>query len=264
MTKIKMYVVNYTGKKKGSGSKANQEKYSIFASAAYKTDKKKYLDKYNMKSWEVDKSLSKPFATVFVNKNTGEVVIGGRGTSSWDPFDKSGDFWANVSILTGSKLFSSREKQYEKLYQKTRKKYPTNDLSLVGHSQSGYYSSEIAKKHKEKAYVFNSASPPRKKSIMDTFFKDNYTEHYTTNNISKGNIDLVSILSTTKDKTSVDVKTKSDGSKDSHSIKNFLPDKKSYKGEGKKDNSKKYCRKCKRYISKIHYARHIKSKTHLG
>mgnify|MGYP003648222863 CR=1 FL=1 len=251
--KLKVYTVNYSKKKRGRGSKKNQEKYSIFAAAAYAKDKRGYLDKYNMKSWKVDKDLSKSWGTVFVNDKTGEVVLGGRGTTSWNPFSKTGDFWANFSIATG--FPSSRMKKYDKLNNQINKKYGKNPV-YTGHSQAGFMAARLAKKNNGTAYVYNSASPP-KTDPLDLLMK-NHIESYTTNKISKGKVDVVSLIPKYKDRTSVDTKVK-----DTHSIANFLPDASTYVGEGRgKNKGKIRCKKCKKWYAKSYYQTHLKTKSH--
>lgn len=251
---MKVYIVNYTKKKKGRGSKKNQEKYAIFAAAAYEGDKRAYLDKYKMKSWKVDKDLSKPWATVFVNDKTGEVVLGGRGTTSWNPISKTGDFWANVSIATG--LPSTRMAKYDKLNKDIKKKYNQTPV-YTGHSQAGFMAARLAKKNSGTAYVYNSANPP-KTDPLDLLMKKAHVESYTTNSIKKGIFDIVSFIPKYKDRTTVKKKVK-----DTHSIDNFLPDAETFEGEGRGKNKNKIkCKKCKKYYAKSYYKTHLKTLSH--
>ena len=251
----KIFYINFKGKR-GWGKK-EQEKYAVFSSAVYPDlndgDPDKFLKNYGYGDYKYDKKLSNKNTAVFHNSKTGETIMSFRGTDWTD----IGDIFQNLGIVTGSSLFQSRRRSNEKLFDKVADKYGKDSITLTGHSAGGWQSTEVAVRKKVPAVVYNSANAGGQLEWLKAMKAKGLITHYSTNNPKKGVFDIVSLLNPhTTEK--VDKKE----GQDSHAIQNFLPEEeiKPQEGEGKK--KKKYCRKCKVYINKSHWNRHIKSKKH--
>lgn len=152
--------------------------------------------------------------------------------------------------MTNSSVFKQRERANLKLYDQVVKTYPGYSIVLTGHSAGGGQAISIAGKRKSKAVVYNAASSPIKKpkDALEAAGAD--VQHYSTTNIKKGVIDLVSLANPHPTET-VAKKPK----RGAHDMENFT------KGEGKKA-AKVQCKKCDRLITRGHFARHLASKAH--
>jgi len=108
------------------GAGLSAAKIQHMSSASYKKNKDiKGIGKYRL-----DKSLSTSEAKVFVNTDTGKVVVSNRGTT---PTLK--DWTNNLSLLVGQYKNTQRYKNARDIQQKVIDKYPNYKVLNIGHSQ---------------------------------------------------------------------------------------------------------------------------------
>ena len=101
----------------------------------------------------------------------------------------------NFSISIGKNEDVIRVLQIEKVMNHLISLYGKNNIILTGHSLGAYVASKISGDLGLKAVIFNNAS-----SWADTKTdKNSNITHYTTNDIFKGYIDLLSISSAMRD-----------------------------------------------------------------
>jgi DNA-directed RNA polymerase subunit F len=108
------------------GGGLNAKKVQHFASSSYKKNK----DIKGIGNYRLDNSLSTREAKVFVNKDTGKVVVANRGTT---PTLK--DWTNNLSLLLGQYKNTARYKNARNIQVKVLEKYPEFQVLNVGHSQ---------------------------------------------------------------------------------------------------------------------------------
>ena len=133
-TKLSNIIYNYWWKvkeetdgpiKKGSG--LNAKKIQHMSSSSYKKNK----DIQNIGKYRLDKSLSTSEAKIFVNTDTGKVVVANRGTSK-----TLSDWTNNLSLLLGQYKNTQRYKNAREIQVKVLEKYPNYKVLNIGHSQS--------------------------------------------------------------------------------------------------------------------------------
>ena len=108
------------------GNGLSAKKIQHMSSASYKTNK----EVKNIGRYKLDKSLSTSEAKVFVNTDTGKVVVANRGTK---PTLK--DWTNNLSLLVGQYKNTQRYKNARDIQQKVIDKYPNYKVLNIGHSQ---------------------------------------------------------------------------------------------------------------------------------
>lgn len=108
------------------GAGLNAKKIQHFTSSSYLKNK----DVKNIGKYKLDKSLSTAEAKVFVNKETGKVVVANRGSK---PTLK--DWTNNLSLLLGQYKNTQRYKNARDIQVKVLDKYPDYKVLNVGHSQ---------------------------------------------------------------------------------------------------------------------------------
>jgi hypothetical protein len=106
-----------------------------FVDAGYKTKS----EAENVDGYTLDKELSTKRDKVYANKE-GKTVITIAGT------DKAKDWSNNLLIPLGLHKYSNRYKNSEKTLKNTNKKYGKNNVSVVGHSQSGHIVNDLTNK----------------------------------------------------------------------------------------------------------------------
>lgn len=107
-----------------------------FVKAGYKKKK----DANSVGDYKLDKSLSSKKNKVYVNPKTKEVVVSNAGTSS------ASDWANNPSIAFGTYKKTDRYKDAEAVQRKAIAKYGIDNITNVGHSQSGETQRILAKK----------------------------------------------------------------------------------------------------------------------
>lgn len=94
--------------------------------------------------WQLDTELSRPYAKVYTQGNRATIThMGTKGLSDW-----GNNLIYGLSGETGYKQ-TQRFKQAQDLQNKTEKKYGSQNVSTLGHSQSGLISQLVGKNSKE-------------------------------------------------------------------------------------------------------------------
>jgi len=139
------------------GGKLTAKETNQFVSASYAKKK----DAQKVGDYKLDKELSTKKNKVYVNPKTKKVVVANAGTSS------SSDWLNNVGLVTGTSKSTQRYKDVEKTQKKAIKKYGKENITNVGHSQSGSHVNEMAKKGLVKdAVVVNPALTKADKHVQ--------------------------------------------------------------------------------------------------
>jgi hypothetical protein len=116
---------------------------------------------YNNKQSEVgdyvlDPTLSSKTSKVYLNPNTGQVVVAHRGTSGFSD-------WLNNAVYAygGEHLYKQtpRYKEAEKVQHNAYEKYGKENISTIGHSQGGLQAELLGEKSKE-IITLNKATRP--------------------------------------------------------------------------------------------------------
>lgn len=194
--------------------KKTAQRYAIFAEASYYAnpeDKRKILDKFGKQAWDVVPMTTND-ATTFKNRDTGEVVVGIRGTD----VKNIEDLFTDLALVGGVSRFTPRASQITKIVQYAINTYGKDKVSVSGHSLGGELARQMANKFGIKGYIYNRAS-----SLLDVFNKKNPDIKDFSTNIGKTR-DVVSMLGTTQKKHSQAEFEKLSG-KDAHTLQNFLP-----------------------------------------
>jgi hypothetical protein len=120
------------------GGKIKVKDIRSFLNESYEKKPKEQID-----DWVLDKEISNERAKVYHNSKTGQTTITHTGT------DKATD-WGNNLVygLFGKKgyKYTKRYKQAEEAQKKALKKYGADNLSTLGHSQSGLITEILAQK----------------------------------------------------------------------------------------------------------------------
>ena len=216
-----------------------QEFYAKMASVAYGNTPEGRADKmtqFNLNNdWIQDNDLSNPDISILVNSKTKEVVSSVTGTRITSKKHRFRDLRSDLGIVFGVDKLGSRNSEVKDVVQQARQKYSGYDHTLTGHSLGGKVASNLSKTLDIPAVVFNKGSSPLgavTNKIMSWFNDDKKKGnviHYTTNDLSKGNVDLISLSAALLDP---DKKKIVDQKYDAHDLKNFT-------GEGKKRKKKR-------------------------
>lgn len=205
-----------------------QEFYAKMSSVAYgntpegRADK---MNKYNFnQDWILDNELSNPDISVLVNNKTKEVVHGITGTRIDNQTHRFRDLSSDLGIVLGIDKLGNRTAEVGDVVKKAKQKYNNYDHTLTGHSLGGKVASNLSQELDMPAVVFNKGSSPIgyvTDKLSNMFNEDsNKGEviHYTTNDISKGNVDMLSLSSALLDDDTTKIVKQKYGA---HSLKNF-------------------------------------------
>ena len=133
------------------GGKISTKDFNLMLKETYKKpqDRDKHIGDYY-----IDESLSTPENVVYHNPKTGETKVAYRGTEG-----TLKDWGNNALYAFGLHNTSKRYKRANETQKKVEQKYGTQNLDVLGHSQSGAFSQEIGKNAKN-VVVLNPASHP--------------------------------------------------------------------------------------------------------
>jgi hypothetical protein len=112
----------------GLGGKISAKDLKALHTSSYKKDKDKQVG-----DWELDESISKPTASVYVNKKTKQPIVVHRGTEP-----TLSDWANNLAYVAGHSKKTQRYKDSEKVQKDAEAKY--GDTLTTAHSQGAIYS----------------------------------------------------------------------------------------------------------------------------
>jgi hypothetical protein len=133
------------------GGKISTKDFNLMLKESYK--KPQDRDK-NIGDYYIDESLSTPENVVYHNPKTGETKVAYRGTEG-----TLKDWGNNALYAFGLHNSSKRYKRSNEIQKQVEQKYGTQNLDVLGHSQSGAYAQEIGKNAKN-VIVLNPATHP--------------------------------------------------------------------------------------------------------
>jgi hypothetical protein len=133
------------------GGKISAKDFELMLKETYKSPDKR--DKH-IGDYYIDESLSTPENVVYHNPKTGETKVAYRGTEG-----TLKDWGNNALYAFGMHNTSNRYKRSNEIQKQVEQKYGTDQLDVLGHSQSGAYAQEIGKNAKN-VIVLNPAQHP--------------------------------------------------------------------------------------------------------
>ena len=133
------------------GGKISAKDFELMLQETYKSPNKR--DKH-IGDYYIDESLSTPENVVYHNPKTGETKVAYRGTEG-----TLKDWGNNALYAFGMHNTSNRYKRSNEIQKQVEQKYGTENLDVLGHSQSGAYAQEIGKNAKN-VIVLNPAQHP--------------------------------------------------------------------------------------------------------
>jgi len=132
------------------GGKLSAKEFELMLKESYK----KPNERQNIGDYIIDVSLSTPENILYYNPKTKEVknvYAGTQGTVK--------DWGNNALYAVGMHKYSNRYKRANKIEKEVEKKYGTDNLDILGHSQSGAFIQELGKNAKN-TIVLNPATHP--------------------------------------------------------------------------------------------------------
>ena len=132
------------------GGKLSAKEFELMLKESYK----KPNERQNIGDYIIDTSLSTPENVVYYNPKTKEVknvYAGTQGTLK--------DWGNNALYAVGLHKHSNRYKRANDIEKKVEEKYGTDNLDILGHSQSGAFTQELGKNAKN-VVVLNPATHP--------------------------------------------------------------------------------------------------------
>ena len=228
------WTVQYFGNQKGGTRRdaSQQDFYARMASVAYTEGadaRDKKLQKYKLKGFKVDPSLSNDDIAVIVNPKTKEVVYSITGSRFTSKKHAMRDIRSDVGILLGTDRLGKRTRDVKSVIDTAQDKYSGYDPTIVGHSLGGKVARNISKKTGIDAIVYNYGSSPGT-IVADKIAKmlgrdvKSETIHYTTNKLKKGAIDPVSLYGKLRDDSITKVVDKKPDAGITHSLEHFIKD----------------------------------------
>lgn len=132
------------------GGKLSAKEFELMLKESYK----KPNERQNIGDYIIDPSLSTDENIVYYNPKTKEVKNVYRGTEG-----TLKDWGNNMSYAMGLHKYSGRYKRANEIEKKVEEKYGTDNLDVLGHSQSGAFTQELGKNAKN-VIVLNPATHP--------------------------------------------------------------------------------------------------------
>lgn len=135
-----------------------QQKYALLARAAYFEGDEKQINALFgkvgvLRNFTLDKELSTKKNSVFVDSNTGEVVIAYKGTN---PTNKE-DLYDDLQIVLSREDSTSRFQKANDLYTKVEAKYGKENVRIAGHSLGGAIAMYVGERNDVESHSFNPA-----------------------------------------------------------------------------------------------------------
>ena len=132
------------------GGKLSAKEFELMLKESYK----KPNERQNIGGYIIDPSLSTGENVVYYNPKTKEVKNVYRGTEG-----TLKDWGNNALYAVGMHKYSNRYKRANDIEKKVEEKYGTDNLDVLGHSQSGAFTQELGKNAKN-VVVLNPATHP--------------------------------------------------------------------------------------------------------
>ena len=132
------------------GGKLSAKEFELMLKESYK----KPNERQNIGDYIIDPSLSTGENVVYYNPKTKEVKNVYRGTEG-----TLKDWGNNALYAVGMHKYSNRYKRANEIEKKVEQKYGTENLDVLGHSQSGAFTQELGKNAKN-VVVLNPATHP--------------------------------------------------------------------------------------------------------
>lgn len=132
------------------GGKLSAKEFELMLKESYK----KPNERQNIGDYIIDPSLSTGENVVYYNPKTKEVKNVYRGTEG-----TLKDWGNNALYAVGMHKYSNRYKRANEIEKKVEEKYGTDNLDVLGHSQSGAFTQELGKNAKN-VVVLNPATHP--------------------------------------------------------------------------------------------------------
>ena len=132
------------------GGKLTAKEFELMLKESYK----KPNERQNIGDYIIDPSLSTGENVVYYNPKTKEVKNVYRGTEG-----TLKDWGNNALYAVGMHKYSNRYKRANDIEKKVEEKYGTDNLDVLGHSQSGAFTQELGKNAKN-VVVLNPATHP--------------------------------------------------------------------------------------------------------
>jgi hypothetical protein len=132
------------------GGKLSAKEFELMLKESYK----KPNERQNIGDYIIDPSLSTGENVVYYNPHTKEVKNVYRGTEG-----TLKDWGNNALYSVGLHKYSKRYKRANDIEKKVEEKYGTDNLDILGHSQSGAFVQELGKNAKN-TIVLNPATHP--------------------------------------------------------------------------------------------------------
>lgn len=110
----------------------------------------------------LDRSLSDFEKKVWVNNETGNLILGHRGTELKDKKHRVKDLLSDVALTFGAERLDPRFRSAERHLKAVENKYQGKKITTTGHSLAGQVSTYLAKKSNnvDKAVTFNKGFTP--------------------------------------------------------------------------------------------------------
>jgi len=126
----------------GKISVGNLTKFFKSSYAGKKAPEK--IDTYNL-----DKEITNKYATVYFDPEKNHAVITHKGTSGDTTLETIKDWGNNAAYAMGLYKYTDRYKQGKKLQEATEKKYGSQNVSTLGHSQGSKLARDLGQNSKE-------------------------------------------------------------------------------------------------------------------
>jgi len=132
-------------KKATRGGKISVGNLSKFFKSSYAGKKApKQIDTYNL-----DSELTNKYGSVYYDPDKNHAVLTHKGTSGDTYLETAKDWGNNAAYAMGLYKYTDRYKQGKKLQTATEKKYGSQNVSTLGHSQGSHLSRELGGNSKE-------------------------------------------------------------------------------------------------------------------
>ena len=138
-------------------------RHAVISSAAYEPkNRMKYINQYYPGEYDLLKEYSDKHHVVVRHKDTGQVVMGVRGTDIEDKQSgRRGDLATDAAVTLGLHKLSGRYRKSDRLAKSLKRDFGKDNVSLTGHSLGGTIASELSHAHDLPSHSFNRGGSHR-------------------------------------------------------------------------------------------------------